>query len=287
MSLGLPVGAVMNCADNTGAKNLYIISVKRACPLPRPAMTAPAHPGHCESACSFLRARMARSAGAGRRRQSRPGRAEGWHVAQTAFNAGLHPAGWGARLNRLPGASPGDMFMGTVKKGKPDLRKKGAPPPAPQTTACPAVGRAAEKMTSRVCAVMPGVVVRQRKPFRRKDGLFIYFEGALRFFTSFTSFICKPFLGRRAAFAAKLPVRYCCFLSTRFRSCRQCRRDCEPEGRDEGCALCTEGSPPPTHTAASLRRCGKCRSSPVTLRSLRVCLRVCLPAKSSEYVSMP
>lgn len=27
MSLGLPVAAVMNCADNTGAKNLYIISV--------------------------------------------------------------------------------------------------------------------------------------------------------------------------------------------------------------------------------------------------------------------
>ena len=37
MSLGLPVGAVMNCADNTGAKNLYVISVKRAlaCPPPR------------------------------------------------------------------------------------------------------------------------------------------------------------------------------------------------------------------------------------------------------------
>ena len=32
MTLGLPVGAVMNCADNTGAKNLYVISVKRACP---------------------------------------------------------------------------------------------------------------------------------------------------------------------------------------------------------------------------------------------------------------
>ncbi len=32
MSLGLPVGAVMNCADNTGAKNLYVISVKRASP---------------------------------------------------------------------------------------------------------------------------------------------------------------------------------------------------------------------------------------------------------------
>ena len=28
-TLALPVGAVMNCADNTGAKNLYIISVFR------------------------------------------------------------------------------------------------------------------------------------------------------------------------------------------------------------------------------------------------------------------
>ncbi|KAI4570613.1 hypothetical protein MJT46_006130 [Ovis ammon polii x Ovis aries] len=28
ISLGLPVGAVINCTDNTGAKNLYIISVK-------------------------------------------------------------------------------------------------------------------------------------------------------------------------------------------------------------------------------------------------------------------
>ena len=62
MSLGLPVAAVMNCADNTGAKNLYIISV----------------------------------------------------------------CGWGSRLNRLPAGGPGDMVMATVKKGKPDLRKKGA-----------------------------------------------------------------------------------------------------------------------------------------------------------------
>lgn len=51
----------MNCADNTGAKNLYIISVK----------------------------------------------------------------GVGARLNRLPAAGAGDMVMATVKKGKPELRKKG------------------------------------------------------------------------------------------------------------------------------------------------------------------
>ena len=61
ISLGLPVGAVINCADNTGAKNLYVIAVK----------------------------------------------------------------GFGARLNRMPSACVGDMIICTVKKGKPDLRKKG------------------------------------------------------------------------------------------------------------------------------------------------------------------
>ncbi|WMV38008.1 hypothetical protein MTR67_031393 [Solanum verrucosum] len=60
MSLGLPVVATVNCADNTGAKNLYIISVK----------------------------------------------------------------GIKGRLNRFPSACVGDMVMATVKKGKPDLRKK-------------------------------------------------------------------------------------------------------------------------------------------------------------------
>lgn len=85
MSLGLPVAATVNCADNTGAKNLYIISVK----------------------------------------------------------------GIKGRLNRLPSACVGDMVMATVKKGKPDLRKK----------------------------VLPAVIVRQRKPWRRKDGVFMYFEG--------------------------------------------------------------------------------------------------------------
>lgn len=85
MTLGLPVGAVINCADNSGAKNLYIISVK----------------------------------------------------------------GIKGRLNRLPASGVGDMVMATVKKGKPDLKKK----------------------------IMPAVVVRQRKPWRRRDGVFIYFEG--------------------------------------------------------------------------------------------------------------
>jgi large subunit ribosomal protein L23e len=74
----------MNCCDNSGARNLYIISVK----------------------------------------------------------------GIGARLNRLPAAGVGDMVMATVKKGKPELRKK----------------------------VMPAVVVRQSKPWRRADGIFLYFE---------------------------------------------------------------------------------------------------------------
>jgi large subunit ribosomal protein L23e len=40
------------------------------------------------------------------------------------------------------------MVMATVKKGKPELRKK----------------------------VFPAVVIRQRKAWRRKDGIFIYFE---------------------------------------------------------------------------------------------------------------
>ena len=52
------------------------------------------------------------------------------------------------RLNRLPLACVGDMVMATVKKGKPDLRK-----------------------------VMPAVIVRQRKPWRRKDSVYMYFEG--------------------------------------------------------------------------------------------------------------
>ena len=84
MTLGLPVGAVVNCADNSGAKTLYIISV----------------------------------------------------------------TGIKGRLNRLPAAGVGDMVMCSVKKGKPDLRKK----------------------------VMPAVIIRQRKAWRRRDGVFLYFE---------------------------------------------------------------------------------------------------------------
>ena len=54
----------------------------------------------------------------------------------------------GGRQNRIPAAGVGDMVIASVKKGKPELRKK----------------------------VTPAVVVRQRKPWRRKEGIFIYFE---------------------------------------------------------------------------------------------------------------
>ncbi|CAI2729369.1 unnamed protein product [Schistosoma spindalis] len=84
ISLALPVGAIMNCADNSGAKNLYVIAT----------------------------------------------------------------FGVRGRLNRLPSAATGDLIVCSVKKGKPELRKK----------------------------VLYAVVVRQRKAFRRKNGVFIYFE---------------------------------------------------------------------------------------------------------------
>ena len=90
ISNSLPVAAVMNCADNTGAKNLYIIAV----------------------------------------------------------------TGIGASMNRFPAGSVGDLFLCSVKKGKPELRKK----------------------------VLTAVIIRQRKPIRRREGHFLYFEGKLRCF---------------------------------------------------------------------------------------------------------
>lgn len=38
----------------------------------------------------------------------------------------IEPYGFGARLNRLPDAGVGDMVVCSVKKGKPELRKKSA-----------------------------------------------------------------------------------------------------------------------------------------------------------------
>lgn len=52
------------------------------------------------------------------------------------------------RLNKLPAASVGDVVLCSVKKGKPDMRKK--------TVLC--------------------VVIRQKKSWRRRDGSHICFE---------------------------------------------------------------------------------------------------------------
>ena len=60
-------------------------------------------------------------------------------IAVTRFSGGL---------NRLPAASVGDMILCSVKKGKPELKKK----------------------------VLQAVVIRQRKPWRRLDGSYVYFE---------------------------------------------------------------------------------------------------------------
>merc|ERR1712226_808498 len=84
ISCGLPVACVMNCADNTGAKNLYVIAVTMI----------------------------------------------------------------GARLSRVPSGSVGELFLASVKKGKPELRKK----------------------------VLTAVIIRQRKAYRRREGYYIYFE---------------------------------------------------------------------------------------------------------------
>lgn len=84
MTVGLPVGAIVNCADNSGAKTIYIFGVTRV----------------------------------------------------------------QAALSRLPSAAVGDFVLCSVKKGKPEMRKK----------------------------IMRSVIVRQRKPWRRREGYFIYFQ---------------------------------------------------------------------------------------------------------------
>ncbi|CAE7294836.1 rpl2302, partial [Symbiodinium sp. CCMP2456] len=84
MAQGCQVATLLNCADNSGAKNLYIIAV----------------------------------------------------------------IGIGGRLNKLPNCSPGDLVLCSVKKGKPELRKK----------------------------VLKGVVIRQKKAWRRREGVYVYFE---------------------------------------------------------------------------------------------------------------
>ncbi len=52
------------------------------------------------------------------------------------------------KLNRLPSASIGDLVLVSVRKGEPEMRRK----------------------------LLTAVIIRQRKPWRRSDGTFIYCE---------------------------------------------------------------------------------------------------------------
>ena len=129
MSLGLPVAAVMNCADNSGAKNLYIMAV----------------------------------------------------------------VGWGARLNRLPAAACGDMVMATVKKGKPDLRKKGA---ALASSGCVQVIRPADALAacSDACRGHPAAQALEA------EGWYLHlFRGVLDGMLAHCAYRCSAFKPKSAA----------------------------------------------------------------------------------------
>ena len=60
----------------------------------------------------------------------------------------IQVVGYKGRLCRLPTASVGDLVTVSVRKGTPDMRKK----------------------------IFHAVVVRQRKPFRRVEGIWVQFE---------------------------------------------------------------------------------------------------------------
>ena len=84
LSRGLPMGAILRCADNTGARELRLIQVM----------------------------------------------------------------GYKGKIRRYPSATVGDRITVSVRHGTPDMRKK----------------------------IFQAVVVRQRKPFRRAEGVWIQFE---------------------------------------------------------------------------------------------------------------
>ena len=75
-------------------------------------------------------------------------------IVKCADNSGarevriIQVIGYKGRLRRLPTASVGDLVAVSVRKGTPDMRKK----------------------------IFHAVVVRQRKPFRRAEGIWVQFE---------------------------------------------------------------------------------------------------------------
>jgi len=84
ISRGIPAGAIIKCADNSGARALRIIQVMR----------------------------------------------------------------YKGRLKRVPAAAVGDMMTVSVRRGTPDMRRK----------------------------IFQAVLIRQRKPYRRSDGVWVQFE---------------------------------------------------------------------------------------------------------------
>lgn len=84
VSRGIPAGAIIKCADNSGARALRVIQVM----------------------------------------------------------------GYKGRLRRVPAAGVGDMMTVSVRRGTPDMRRK----------------------------IFQAVLIRQRKPYRRGDGVWVQFE---------------------------------------------------------------------------------------------------------------
>lgn len=84
VSRGIPAGAIIKCADNSGARALRVIQVM----------------------------------------------------------------GYKGRLKRVPAAGVGDMITVSVRRGTPDMRRK----------------------------IFQAVLIRQRKPYRRNDGVWVQFE---------------------------------------------------------------------------------------------------------------
>ncbi len=84
ISRGISAGAIIKCADNTGARNLRVIQVLQ----------------------------------------------------------------YKGRLRRVPSAAVGDMITVSVRRGTPEMRRK----------------------------IFQAVLVRQRKPYRRNDGVWVQFE---------------------------------------------------------------------------------------------------------------
>lgn len=84
ISRGVPAGAIIKCADNSGARALRVIQI----------------------------------------------------------------TGYKGRLRRVPAAAIGDMMTVSVRRGTPDMRRK----------------------------IFQAVLIRQRKPYRRHDGVWVQFE---------------------------------------------------------------------------------------------------------------